>query len=276
MILRGSLIGCLIGYVMPPIIPQILNIIVPLNESRPRDLPFPVYYFVDYSEDHFYWVVTHLDDFEIAFKFGIFLIASSTNLLVHNVFSQRLMDHSTEITDTIYNISWDELQLSVRKNFLFIMMRCRIPCKMTAGKMLDLSYRTATAVRIRFCGSIKALYLPCFMFLVTLNGIFISASLIQIVAHSNNFIVTVKYCAFVGNSVAHLFFNTLFTQRIRDYSTGLTDTVYNSLWYEKPSGIRKILLLIMLRSKIPCDISAVKLLNISLRSACWVRIFKNL
>ncbi|XP_043464190.1 uncharacterized protein LOC122499758 [Leptopilina heterotoma] len=78
---------------------------------------------------------------------------------------------------------------------------------------------------IEFCSSIKALYLPCFMFLVTLNSIFISASLIQIVAHSNNFIVTVKYCAFVGNSVAHLFFNTLFTQRIRDYSTGLTDTV---------------------------------------------------
>ncbi|XP_043464189.1 uncharacterized protein LOC122499757 [Leptopilina heterotoma] len=149
----------------------ILNIIVPLNESRPRDLPFPVYYFVDYSEDHFYWVVlyvafnsfwiitiyitfesvlatsiehacglfklisfhlrminvnememenlkavrfcieqhnraiefvvTNLDDFEIALKFGIFLIASSTNLLVHNVFSQRLMDHSTEIADTM-------------------------------------------------------------------------------------------------------------------------------------------------------------------------------
>ncbi|XP_043473329.1 uncharacterized protein LOC122505641 [Leptopilina heterotoma] len=628
----GILSGAVAAYIIQPIFPRLLDIIVPLNESRSKEAPYPIYYFLNYSEKHFNWIVlyftcnsfsiliiliafesvlavsiehacglfklislnlrtlnakmtemenlqivyfcveqhnqaikycdiiesiyspclffvvsvncmffslslyeivTHLNDFAIAAKFGLFVFSSSTNLMIPNFFSQRLMDHSTELADIVYDIPWNQMQLRVKRNFVFIMMRSRIPCKITAGKMLDLSFRTATAVRIflfrflkiiifrkwnimsntfdnhyfyvnkfflscigqwpfhnekrnfsiqcfiilhlfiffiptatgffkacgnmntlteciptvcsgitslsfsiiflfkqekliklyreikfdweclssdqdqliiskhanhgrrftifftgciigslityntlmsstpqffnmilpvnesrtnqlpchvyyffnysekyfywiivhfsfntlletvifivfesvlavsiehacglfkkiglhvqkinctdtekdnlralmycvsehnraiEFCGSIKALYWPCFMFIVTLNSIFISVSLIQIVAHSNNFIVAVKYGAFVGNSMIHLFFNTHFAQRIMDYSTGLTDTVYNSLWYKKPSGIRKSLLLIMIRSRIPCNITAVKLLNISLRSACW-------
>lgn len=40
---------------------QILDIIVPLNESRPKVLPVEIYYFINYSEDYYYyWIMLHM------------------------------------------------------------------------------------------------------------------------------------------------------------------------------------------------------------------------
>ena len=39
--------------------PQILDIILPLNATRPKKLPFPVEYFVNY-EEYFYWILFHI------------------------------------------------------------------------------------------------------------------------------------------------------------------------------------------------------------------------
>ncbi|XP_076385455.1 uncharacterized protein LOC143264050 [Megachile rotundata] len=38
--------------------PRIADILVPLNESRPRGYIFPVYYFVD-DEKYYYWIIAH-------------------------------------------------------------------------------------------------------------------------------------------------------------------------------------------------------------------------
>ena len=40
--------------------PQILDIFLPLNESRPKKLPYQVYYFVNYSDEYFYWILSHI------------------------------------------------------------------------------------------------------------------------------------------------------------------------------------------------------------------------
>ena len=47
------------GYIFLPAIPPILNIIVPLNESRGRELIYPAYYFVD-EERYYYPIITHM------------------------------------------------------------------------------------------------------------------------------------------------------------------------------------------------------------------------
>ena len=40
-----------ITYMLMTLSPQILNIILPLNETRPKQLPFPVEYFINYEEN---------------------------------------------------------------------------------------------------------------------------------------------------------------------------------------------------------------------------------
>ncbi|XP_043473297.1 putative odorant receptor 85d isoform X2 [Leptopilina heterotoma] len=227
--------------------PKVFNFILSLNESRSNKLPFRVYYF-NYSEKYFYWIIIHLS-FNTFLETVIFIVFESV-LAVS-------IEHACGLFKKI-GLHIEKINGNDNEKYNKIAL---IHCVLEHNRAIE------------FCDSIKSLYWPCFMFIVTLNKIFISFFFIQIVAHSNNFIVAVKYGAFIGNSIVHLFFNTFFAQRIIDYSAGLTDIVYNSLWYKKPSRIRKSLLLIMIRSKIPCNIAAVKLLNVSLRSACWVSIW---
>ena len=40
--------------------PQILDVILPLNESRLKKLPYQVHYFINYSDDYFYWIISHI------------------------------------------------------------------------------------------------------------------------------------------------------------------------------------------------------------------------
>lgn len=45
------------GYITMSVTSKIFNTDVFLNESRTKELPFQVYYFINYSKEHFYWVV---------------------------------------------------------------------------------------------------------------------------------------------------------------------------------------------------------------------------
>lgn len=56
----GCIIGTCVTYLIMAVTPQLLDMVLPLNESRPKKLPFELYYFVNYSEDYFYWIMLHV------------------------------------------------------------------------------------------------------------------------------------------------------------------------------------------------------------------------
>ncbi|XP_051172965.1 uncharacterized protein LOC127289208 [Leptopilina boulardi] len=314
--------------------PKILDIILPVNESRSKELPYEPYYFVNYSENYFYLITFHISLNEILISIIVICVGSTlvtlteqgcalfkiiglqlekinnnenekknlenlffciehhnraieicrtiesiygpcflfivacnaslisvclTQLVVHlndfksikflffggssllhlffiSFFTQRLMDYSTSLMDVIYSSAWYQMPMKIRKNLLFIMMRSGKTSKITAGKIMDMSM----------------------------------ASACSLVVHLDNFQVALKFTLFGGSSMIHLFFISFFSQRLIDYSTGLTDVIYDSCWYEMPVKIRKILLLIMMRSRVPCKITAGKMLDMSLKSACSI------
>lgn len=52
-------ISSAIMFIMIPTIPPILNIIMPLNESRDREFIYPTYFFID-EEKYYYPILTYM------------------------------------------------------------------------------------------------------------------------------------------------------------------------------------------------------------------------
>lgn len=75
--------GC-VGFTALPFMPAILDIIIPLNESRPHLFVFPAYYFVD--QDKFFLIIAFYTIFcvyHVAFVF-----------LTHDMMFMYLVQHS--------------------------------------------------------------------------------------------------------------------------------------------------------------------------------------
>ncbi|XP_011864764.1 PREDICTED: odorant receptor 9a-like isoform X1 [Vollenhovia emeryi] len=77
-------------------------------------------------------------------------ITFSCALLVHLFFesfqAQRLIDHSTYIHTSLMNIAWYQTSSRTRKILIFMIMKTREPCVLTAGKMFVISMDTFSTI----------------------------------------------------------------------------------------------------------------------------------
>ncbi|XP_051173009.1 putative odorant receptor 85d [Leptopilina boulardi] len=241
----GCISGTLLTYLLMAVTPQFLDIVLPLNESRPKNLPFQMYYFCNYSEDYFYWIMLHIS-FNAIVEMCI-LIGSESILAVF-----------TEHACALFKIIGLQLKKINSNDSEGNNLKAVIFCIEQHNRAIE------------FCTIIESLFSPCFFFIMGLNTILISASLIQVVVNLNKIDIAVRFGAFTGASIAHLFLNSLPAQRLMDYSANLADNLYDSSWYQMPVKIRKLLLLIMMRSRVPCKLTAGKMLDLSLRSVCSI------
>ncbi|XP_043462082.1 putative odorant receptor 85d [Leptopilina heterotoma] len=241
------LIGTLVTYLLMSVVPQFLDIVLPLNETRTKKLPYQMYYFADYSDDYFNWVMLHIS-FNAILEMCI-LIGSESILAVF-----------TEHACALFQIIGVQLKKINSNQSESYNIKAVIFCIEQHNRAIEL------------CSIIESLFSPCFFFVVGLNAILISTSLIQFVENMNKFDIAMRFGAFTAASIAHLFLNSFPAQRLMDSSANLADNLYDSYWYQMPAKLRKLLLLIMMRSRIPCKLTAGKMLNLSLRSVCSVRL----
>nr|AXM05183.1 odorant receptor [Campoletis chlorideae] len=86
-----------------------------------------------------FMVVTHLDEPDIAFRFGAFALGEVVHMFFLCWQGQLLIDHSEQIFFKVYNVSWYNISLRAKKLLILIMMQSSVPCTMTAGKMFVMS-----------------------------------------------------------------------------------------------------------------------------------------
>ncbi|KAL0111603.1 hypothetical protein PUN28_013061 [Cardiocondyla obscurior] len=60
--------------------------------------------------------------------------------------SQRLLDHSTEMQEVIYNCNWYKISLRSRHLLQFTLMRTTKPCQIEAGKMFVMSMENFSSI----------------------------------------------------------------------------------------------------------------------------------
>lgn len=72
-----------ISFTITSLVPRILDVILPLNASRPTMLPYPAYYFVD-EDRYFYYIFFHMI---------ICAIVCLTGLIAHDCMFFTYIDH---------------------------------------------------------------------------------------------------------------------------------------------------------------------------------------
>ncbi|EZA47888.1 hypothetical protein DMN91_003081 [Ooceraea biroi] len=91
-------------------------------------------------------VITNTEDINRVLKHVSYLNALLVNTFFENWQGQKMMDSSEEVHESAYNTKWYNMPTNQRKLLVMIMMRSRKPSRITAGKLVNLSYVNFSAV----------------------------------------------------------------------------------------------------------------------------------
>ncbi|KMQ91989.1 odorant receptor 22c, partial [Lasius niger] len=193
------------------LVPQLLDVVLPLNESRPILPAHPGYYFVD-ERKYFYYIFSHAivawevamtgivahdcmlltyvehvcsifaisgfaqlieDTFSltlaiqitlntvmisitllqvtqenanylIILRYIVYVVAQLIHLFCLSFEGQKLIDHSLQMRDTIYNCPWYKAPMKSQKMLLFVMRKSLQPIFLSAGKIYIFSLENFT------------------------------------------------------------------------------------------------------------------------------------
>ncbi|XP_043465968.1 odorant receptor 82a-like isoform X2 [Leptopilina heterotoma] len=90
--------------------------------------------------------VINLDKFNETVKYGNYGLLLVCLLFLNSFPAQKLMDHSSNISQNIYNSCWYEMPVSLKKSLLFALMRTSRICAINIGKFYVLSMQTFASI----------------------------------------------------------------------------------------------------------------------------------
>ncbi|XP_025263475.1 uncharacterized protein LOC109610503 isoform X2 [Camponotus floridanus] len=237
-------------------IPCIFDIIMPMNDSRPRRLPILVeYYFID-EEVHFYIILTHII---VTMYAGCVTIAAIATLLIAYALHTCAMFKITSYRmEHICDENVQQIPKDLKQHVFYEKL---IHAVHLHRRALDL----ATILTNNFA---------IFYFVLLAFGV--SSAILSVVNFVNIvFLDDVESLIFFGILFIHLYYIFLGNyvgQNIIDTSTDIHQTIYNTQWYTAPLWIQKSILLIIRRSsKKSALIAGGGLFNASLEGFAMVR-----
>ncbi|XP_025156087.1 putative odorant receptor 85d [Harpegnathos saltator] len=85
----------------------------------------------------------------------------------------------------------------------------------------------------------------------------------QVKTNAKSTSCVLRHCVYFSGAIVNTFFENWQGQKIIDYSEKVYKAAYNAQWYEMPNAERKLLIMIMLRSIKPLEITAGKVIIMS-------------
>ncbi|XP_035741916.1 uncharacterized protein LOC118450330 [Vespa mandarinia] len=226
-------------FLLVTFIPPLMDVIMPLNESRHMELPVVGEYFLD-EKKHFYLIYCHM---AVTITISItVLIATDTQLMVFCCHvSGTFAVVGFRLEHFLKNdVTLDELSDLQRKE---------------CYKHVSLSIKGHKRA-LEFVKRMESLFSYSLLMQCGLNIVCMSICLYQIIKLYDNSVETIKFIAFFIGELFHLFVASLSGQTIIDYSSEVYFKAYSGFWYESPMEVRKLLILIMRRSLEPSRLTA--------------------
>ncbi|KAL6264351.1 hypothetical protein P5V15_004463 [Pogonomyrmex californicus] len=227
-----------IGFLLISLLPDILDIIVPLNESRTRHLPFMVEYFLN-EQKYFYLLFLHI---AVTVILGITTVIATEALMLAYVYHicgmfkviryriERALNASTSISPML------------RENMIHIKIIDAI----------EIHQRT-----IEFFEYLSSTFSLSYFILMVLGVISLSLNLFrlfQVAILPDQKKNLASFVIFVSGHFCYMFICNYLGQKITDNSTEIYNEVYNTQWYAAPIKTQKLLLFIMQRSIKSCKL----------------------
>ncbi|KAL6425647.1 hypothetical protein ACFW04_009635 [Cataglyphis niger] len=90
--------------------------------------------------------ITQQDDILETIKYIFYVFGQLVHLFCLSFEGQKLIDHSLQMHDKIYNSSWYKTSVKLQKLIILVMMKSLQPCFLTAGKIYIFSLENFTMV----------------------------------------------------------------------------------------------------------------------------------
>ncbi|XP_071651666.1 uncharacterized protein [Temnothorax longispinosus] len=261
------------------LIPQVLDVVLPLNKSRPILLTYPGYYFVD-EREYFFYIFLHA---VVAWEIAI------TGLVAHDCIFVTYVEHVCSMF-AIVGFRFEHLFCNQCNNQVKTIDTDNTndtPCKRVAfivhahREALRISRKTRRKIRQKFKW-LSRILLVCHRYAQLLEDTFnvpfamqilivtigMSITLLQMMQQndSSNFLETMRYALYVIGELIHLFFLSFEGQKLIDHSLQIRDKMYNSCWYKVSIKSQKLIILVMIRGLRLSFLSAGKVYIFSLES----------
>ncbi|XP_053981999.1 uncharacterized protein LOC128878119 isoform X2 [Hylaeus volcanicus] len=234
---RGSLLSFLSVFVMLPLVNPMLDIVMPLNETRPRQQVFKLYYFVN-NDDHFFPIYFHASICSICAILMIITFDSVFMVISHHAsglfaICGDKIKKSTENNRTKIGVAeWDDGYEEARK------------CVAAHKKAIE------------FFKMLEQVTEKLYLLLIGGNMIGICVTAFQVIVHLNEPDEAIRYVVFCVAQNFHLFYISIPGQIIADRSFELGTSMYCSAWYRTSRRVQRVLGMMQLRSSKPCELIA--------------------
>ncbi|KAL6256238.1 hypothetical protein P5V15_012354 [Pogonomyrmex californicus] len=245
-------------HMLSTFLPQILDVFLPLNESRSREPPFHVEMFVD-QQKHFYTV-------RVIMYFFVLLIVGEilANGTMFIVYMQHvsgmfiILGSCTHICVFNSNIE----KFAYRK---FIDLLCKHLHRHHYNPLSIINVRTFSCYP-RFVDLIQSCY-GLSLFLEHLDlVIVIGLTMVQIIKFTGTLYRSIRSLFYVVGQLAYIFMYSYMGQQLIDMNTHLFKQIYYTKWHNISIWKQKMMLFVMLKCMRMVTINAYNIFILSLKS----------
>ncbi|XP_076671033.1 odorant receptor 9a-like isoform X2 [Andrena cerasifolii] len=228
----GTLLAFVMLFLLIPLTPIFLDVVLPLNETRPRRHIFQLnYIFVD-TDECFYPIYLHMAWSTFSNVMIIIAIDSLYMVFVHHTcglfaICGYQIKQATEGASGTVDLYQHFKQYAIGHN-----------------KAIQLYELIGNSNR------------NSYLLQVGLNMVAISVTAVQILMHLDQPAEVFRIAMFLSAQKFHLLVLSLPGQALVDYSLGLANDIYASKWYQTPVKIQKMLYVMKIKSSRPCMITA--------------------
>ncbi|XP_057338917.1 odorant receptor 22c-like [Microplitis mediator] len=242
-------------FVTEPILPRIINKLTKSNESVPLKFALPLEYIIFEKENH-YWLMLIITNI---FAINMIVVIISCDIMFIT-FVQHVCGLFAVVGFRIENSPTGKItgknkkEVSSRKNSQDVAYRHLVSCIRSHRRALEFAELVETTFSTSF-GVVVALNLP----IMSITGL-------QLITQSNTVEQTLKYLMFALAQMLHLFFDCFLSQNLTDMSSQIPQCIANMKWYYNSKESQKLILLMIMRSQVPCKLTAGKIMELSIEN----------
>ncbi|XP_011873939.1 PREDICTED: uncharacterized protein LOC105565393 [Vollenhovia emeryi] len=240
--------GAILELLFISCLPRILDVIIPMNESRPQQTIVHVEYFID-EETYFFAILTHLC--LNLYAGGITIIIIAAMLMAYLLHICALFRISSYRMEHIFDKNVQPMPKDIKQSVVYNNIINAVYVHRRALDLINIwtnSFATMYIVILVF--GVASMSLSCFNLISAVT----SLEIVELILYGSVLCLHI-YLIFLANFIG---------QDIIDSSSGMCQATYNAQWYAAPLGIQKLILLIIQRSNRRCTVLIGGLFDASL------------
>ncbi|XP_050580544.1 odorant receptor 9a-like isoform X1 [Bombus affinis] len=246
---RRTLLIALLIFLSLPLCNPILDIIIPLNETRQRNNVFQVHYGILDNEEHFYIVYVHLSLCAIIIVVTIISVDSLYIAIIYHACGLFAVCGS-QVQKTAENNFVEKNGINIR-NIGYDAFK---ECVMMHYKCLQLY-----DVLEKCCRNL-------YLITMVLNAVILSVTAVEIIVFLDRPAEAIRAIVYFIGQQFHLYMFSLPGQTLLDQSVELANKIYDSDWYKIPTKAQKVFYLMQVRSNKPCILTAAGIYKMNIES----------